>query len=879
MLKTRPETVIQDYEKLMHLAEYTKELDKNIETLLKLNLTWTLYFPACSTEPWQLEGVVKAMQGNGYKLLPIENETVVTNPRKGAKLNKWVDIFSKYSLHYQPLTEVEWIVYKAKSELLALYDIFGEDGHEIPKMFIGKNVVHLPTMKCVHPDTEIILANGELLKIKDIIENVHGKNDVKRTEDGDLVADSNHDIISLSEEGRVKNAKASKFWKTPNKGKVFIIKTKTGRTVKVSGTHPFLTPKGWRQAKELGINARIAIPRKIRINGKSQELPNIERLEHKKIDIKQIKFRKGKKYSIKTQKKVLEEYLKGKTTTKIAKKMNMHYETVRKILLRYKVKIRWVKNWVDVPKKTSIDFWRWMGYFIAEGCANDCNGTMRFWWTNKNRKIVSEYKSLTKKVFGIVLKVKKGRGSVRHYYFDSNNLVNFFKKLGISFPIVASTKIVPKLLFKCPKNEIKAFLQTYLDGDGTVAKDGLHAVSKSKQLIKKIQWLFTRLGVVSFIKQTRNKASNGKKKRKNLYWKISVYGDDLVALSKYIKFHSSNKQKNLEKITSNRKGLIKKISNWDNIPVDPEIFRMVREGLGFSQNTSGKPGSVNSIENRYTRPTRRILNYFIKLFEKKDKKRRFCKQITYFKLINSDDIAWDYIDEIKQNESEISLLYDLSVDKTNNFIGNGIILHNTHGHTTITGAMKNAFGGLITKKRHHCHKKIHEVLVDLLIIQKEIHPGIFSVTDGTVCGNGPGPRTMVPVEKDYILASADQVAIDAISAKMMGFDPMKIDFIKIAHDKGLGCGDVDQIDVIGEEVKGLDFGFSTGKSPVIFMDQLTRKGRLSFIEPYLYHGPLFNMCVFGSETYHDKLWYPTTGRKIIKEFEKTKWGRLFSSYK
>jgi len=202
----------------------------------------------------------------------------------------------------------------------------------------------------------------------------------------------------------------------------------------------------------------------------------------------------------------------------------------------------------------------------------------------------------------------------------------------------------------------------------------------------------------------------------------------------------------------------------------------------------------------------------------------------------------------------------------------------THGHTTMTGAMKNAFGGLITEKRHHSHKAIHEVLVDLLTIQKEIHPGQFAVMDGTVCGNGSGPRTMIPEIKDYILASSDQVAIDAISAKMMGFDPMKIKFIKMAHDLGLGCGDPDQIDIVGDSISRVNFHFHTGKSPVIFWDQMFRKGALSFVEPMLFHTGLFKACVFGSGFYHDNIWYPTVGKHRIRKFKKTKWGRLLSTY-
>src|ERR687892_1554691 len=119
----------------------------------------------------------------------------------------------------------------------------------------------------------------------------------------------------------------------------------------------------------------------------------------------------------------------------------------------------------------------------------------------------------------------------------------------------------------------------------------------------------------------------------------------------------------------------------------------------------------------------------------------------------------------------------------------------THVFTTMTGAMKNAFGGLLHRKRHWTHSVIHETLVDLLAIQKEIHPGIFAVMDGTTAGNGPGPRTMRPEVKNVILASGDQVAIDAVAAKLMGFDPLGIPYIRLAHEAGLGVGDPRQIEL------------------------------------------------------------------------------------
>src|SRR5206468_8092870 len=134
-----------------------------------------------------------------------------------------------------------------------------------------------------------------------------------------------------------------------------------------------------------------------------------------------------------------------------------------------------------------------------------------------------------------------------------------------------------------------------------------------------------------------------------------------------------------------------------------------------------------------------------------------------------------------------------------------------HIYTTTTGAMKNAFGGLLNSRRHYTHSWIHETLVDLLAIQQEIHPGIFAVMDGTTAGNGPGPRTMFPEIKNVILASADQVAIDAVAAKLMGFDPLSIPYLRLAHDAGLGVGDPRDIELVGDaDLAGESWGFSVG---------------------------------------------------------------------
>jgi hypothetical protein len=203
----------------------------------------------------------------------------------------------------------------------------------------------------------------------------------------------------------------------------------------------------------------------------------------------------------------------------------------------------------------------------------------------------------------------------------------------------------------------------------------------------------------------------------------------------------------------------------------------------------------------------------------------------------------------------------------------------THVFTTITGAMKNAFGGLLGRNRHWTHGKIHETLVDLLQIQQDIHPGIFAVMDGTFSGDGPGPRAMRWHETDVLLASADQVAIDAVSAKIQGFDPLSLDFIRLAHEKGLGIGDPKQIEILGEpDLANSNWGYIQEDTFASRGQKMIYHGWLHPFEKPLLRTPIVLWAYFASNFYHNVYWYPFVGRKRVQAALQTKWGKLFQSY-
>ncbi len=246
-----------------------------------------------------------------------------------------------------------------------------------------------------------------------------------------------------------------------------------------------------------------------------------------------------------------------------------------------------------------------------------------------------------------------------------------------------------------------------------------------------------------------------------------------------------------------------------------------------------------------------------------------------------DDIRWV---EYKPKSEMLALndIYPEGIRIPEYFMGKNIVHLPTvkcHIYTTTTGAMKNAFGGLLNTKRHYTHSVIHETLVDLLAIQREIHTGIFTVMDGTLIGSGPGPRTMIPIERDYMLASGDSVAIDAVSARLMGFDPFSIGYIRLAHERGLGKGAPEEIEVVGEDISNETLRCRVGHNFASRFGHALWFGPLKSVQKLFFRTPLVYAFVIASFVYHDFVWWPFVGKRIQETIRfNSKWGDFFHSY-
>lgn len=253
------------------------------------------------------------------------------------------------------------------------------------------------------------------------------------------------------------------------------------------------------------------------------------------------------------------------------------------------------------------------------------------------------------------------------------------------------------------------------------------------------------------------------------------------------------------------------------------------------------------------------------------------------------DVEWihirDAVGDLADRFTCLNQVYPDGFMIPKRFIGENIIhlpTVKTHVFTTTTGAMKNAFGGLLNEHRHWTHPVIHETLSDLLMIQQKIHSGVFAVMDGTFAGDGPGPRCMIPHVKNVLLASSDQVAIDTVAAKLMGFDPLKdLKYVRLAHELGLGCGDPREINIVGDtDAANENWHFKGPFEKMTFASKMQHK---------IYWGPLKKPVEWSLKTflapwayiasvlYHDTYWYPSH-QKVVHQLAGSEWGRLFANW-
>ncbi len=110
-----------------------------------------------------------------------------------------------------------------------------------------------------------------------------------------------------------------------------------------------------------------------------------------------------------------------------------------------------------------------------------------------------------------------------------------------------------------------------------------------------------------------------------------------------------------------------------------------------------------------------------------------------------------------------------------------------------------------------------EVTAEALAEAKSLMPCLGAVLDGTLWGLEAGATGQTCVARNVLLAGSDPVAVDAVALRLAGVDPLRVPWLRLCVQRGLGHGEGDSLQVVGRrDLLDLDFGlrgdtFAAGK--------------------------------------------------------------------
>ncbi|MEH2089749.1 replicative DNA helicase [Nostoc sp.] len=129
-----------------------------------------------------------------------------------------------------------------------------------------------PSMgKCLSHDSEIVLADGTITTIEELYKQRHVSTPVPSlreatpTSEAEMLNTSGS-LLTLNNDWKFTFTQPCAFVDDGIKP-VFRVKTRLGRSIETTITHPYLTIKGWEKLENLTVGDKIAVPRKINVFG------------------------------------------------------------------------------------------------------------------------------------------------------------------------------------------------------------------------------------------------------------------------------------------------------------------------------------------------------------------------------------------------------------------------------------------------------------------------------------------------------------------------------------------------------------------------------------------------------------------------------------
>lgn len=501
---------------------------------------------------------------------------------------------------------------------LALQLFGGTRGKTIPGGLPIRDDIHVLLIgdpglaKCVSGESDIILSDGSIVSIKNVVECVLENN--KKEDPEGYYGFSNHDLLSMDVDGRTSEKKATVFWKLKSPAQMYEFETASGKKLIVTPTHPFFITDNARvlsrKAEELNIGDFISTPHRLFINGALQYMPTFKH---------------------------------GKTNA----------------------------NSLTLPSHVDERFARFLGYLIGDGYVRKTS-SYEISLTNSDSVLIDDFTNIVH-LFNLKEYIEKSKENSNTFHITvfSVDLGQILEKMGLvknSFE-----KAVPIEVMKSPNSILKEFIKAYFDCEAHVSKDGIAVVSASEKLLKQVQLLLLRFGILSQLHPTYSRATNAKNHKKTKYWCLYLCGENAKLYFSAIGFASPAKMKKRSKLPKHSN------TNIDVIPGLSKILKETRIALDLSQFQCGIPRTTYQHFERGDRnPSYNSLRKIITAFRQINSNNEAAAiSLKLLEELSNSDIFWDRVVKKQKINASEEWVYDLQVDGVHNFIANGVFVHNS----------------------------------------------------------------------------------------------------------------------------------------------------------------------------------------------------------
>jgi uncharacterized protein (DUF362 family) len=123
----------------------------------------------------------------------------------------------------------------------------------------------------------------------------------------------------------------------------------------------------------------------------------------------------------------------------------------------------------------------------------------------------------------------------------------------------------------------------------------------------------------------------------------------------------------------------------------------------------------------------------------------------------------------------------------------------THHWAGVTLSMKNLFGLVPGSVYGWPKNKLHYIgIPESIVAINRQFPKTFAIVDGIVGMEGNGPIQGTPKAAGVLVMGSDLVAVDATCCRIMGIDPARVEYLRMAASMGHLA--IDRIEQRGESV-------------------------------------------------------------------------------